>query len=58
MSSEIKNCPFCDEREVYWDEVIIDGEQIHFLTCPNCEAQGPTGADHAEVIEKWNRRAA
>lgn len=56
MNPEIKNCPFCNEVDVYWDEQEIDGETLLFLVCPTCESQGPTGTEHSEVIEKWNRR--
>jgi len=37
----VKPCPFCGFANLYWDSMIIDQEEQHFLCCTECGAEGP-----------------
>lgn len=55
MSEELKPCPFCGSKDVYFSE--YDGfwtfeEYIHCLGCGVVVKEGCNG----EVVEKWNKR--
>lgn len=53
---EIKPCPFCGNSDPYWDSVLIDGTEEHFLMCSNCGCQGPYNREHFEAAMLWNGR--
>ena len=45
-------CPFCGAPDPL---IRQDGPDIVYR-CVKCGAWGPTGADRAEALEKWNAR--
>ena len=53
---KLKPCPFCGCREV---SATMPGEEPHkaaYVLCLKCDAEGPTGLDEADAVEKWNGR--
>lgn len=53
---EIKPCPFCGNDDPYWDGMIIDEVEEHFLMCADCGCQGPNHPEHLEAAMLWNSR--
>ena len=51
--AELKPCPFCGGRKL-----AVNGwcEQ-YWVTCSECETEGPSGETQTEAKEAWNRRA-
>ncbi len=48
-----KPCPFCGGVEV-----VSDGDENLYecyVQCRNCEATGPTAANHEVAISKWQQ---
>lgn len=58
VTEPLKPCPFCGGDGLYWDQMEIDAETVHFLVCRQCETQGPTGDDHTTAEVRWNKRVA
>lgn len=53
---EIKPCPFCGNDDPYWDSIIIDETEEHFLMCADCGCQGPNHPEQMEAATLWNQR--
>ena len=52
MTQKLKPCPFCGMDA---GEVFNMGD--FYVSCCECEAQGPCRETKAEAIDAWNRRA-
>lgn len=59
IDMEIKPCPFCGSDDIDWFETPNDNPETGYygvaLMCV-CGAQGPSGGDHHEALERWNNR--
>lgn len=42
-------CPFCNSNEL-----IKHAGPVYFIKCETCDAEGPSGKDSEEALEKWN----
>lgn len=49
--AELKPCPFCG-----YDAELINGDDYHWVSCPNCGADTMGSEDKEKAIEAWNRR--
>lgn len=50
---EMKCCPFCgaNNQEIVWFD-----EDVYFVRCMNCGAEGRVARDEDAAIEIWNER--
>ena len=55
MSSDLKPCPFCGEKDGEYQ--VTDVYRRHFVMCAVCESRGPTGITKWEARCEWNQRA-
>lgn len=46
------SCPFCGGRRTK----LCDDEELFFVSCSRCEAQGPGAGSHTEAEIIWNQR--
>ena len=56
---ELKPCPFCGERSVYFDKAYSYFRDT-VIYCENCDivfSLDDVSAKEEQVIEAWNRRA-
>ncbi|ATJ90409.1 hypothetical protein HK16_04020 [Acetobacter senegalensis] len=60
MSGELKSCPFCGDQNklvaTCTDEVtalVLN----NWVSCENCDAEGPIKKSRADAIAAWNTRA-
>lgn len=51
MSEELKPCPFCGSKDI-----LESGYQVNWITCLNCECDGPLEKTKQEAIKAWNKR--
>ncbi len=58
-TAELLVCPFCggEDAKAFFYADTIPGEPDAFCQCQGCSTTGPSGADKAEAITAWNRRA-
>lgn len=49
-------CPFCGGTRIYWDSVLIDQEEQHFLVCRGCGCEGPVNELTGLALALWERR--
>ncbi len=50
---EKKDCPFCGRDQA----VSARGSRTSWwVMCETCHAEGPTGSNEDDAIEKWNKR--
>ena len=52
--AELKPCPFCGGVEKL---SVCGWADQYWVSCDNCETEGPSGETPPEAIEAWNRRA-
>lgn len=58
-SSPLKDCPFCDAKEL---SLVLESEQVyedrieHFVRCGSCGAQGGWAKTEAGARHLWNMR--
>jgi Lar family restriction alleviation protein len=50
---ELKACPYCGEN-LTGKGTTSSGRM--YISCINCESEGPVGDDEQEMIEAWNTR--
>lgn len=50
---ELKECPFCGEN-LTGKGTTSSGRM--YISCINCESEGPVGDDEQEMIDAWNTR--
>ena len=53
--NELKPCPFCGVNLT--GKGTVSSGRV-YISCINCEAEGPIGDDDSEMIEAWNTRAS
>lgn len=54
---EAKPCPFCMHSTVtVYPTNPAWMDHCSYVMCENCGAEGPSGNDEDEALEKWNSR--
>lgn len=48
---ELKLCPFCGEKPF-----LVQGWDCFYISCDNCNCDGPIGATEEDTIKSWNTR--
>ena len=49
-----KNCPFCGSSDVGLSK-LSNGH--YYVTCFECDTDGPIGSCNSEAVERWNERS-
>lgn len=59
MSEELKSCPFCGDAHKLIATVNDPRELLlnNWVSCENCNSEGPVKATRSEAITAWNTRA-
>lgn len=53
MKDELKPCPFCGGKPYIFED---DKSVKRWVSCTDCEADGPHDQIATDVIKSWNRR--
>lgn len=54
--ADLKPCPFCGGKHFYWDSMIIDAAEVHFIVCKECGCEGPTSPVKQMASMLWDTR--
>jgi len=57
LRMKLEQCPFCGES--YAINVLDASDQYvssFWVTCGNCDAEGPVADTEDDAVEKWNKR--
>lgn len=60
MSEELKACPFCGDAHKLVATVTDEVSALvlnNWVSCENCNSEGPVKATRSEAITAWNTRA-
>lgn len=55
MPTRLRECPFCNSREIQVEH--FNSDDYH-VKCERCGAQGPTASTWAGAEKRWNDRGS
>lgn len=54
---QLNMCPFCGSTLLWISEVPSSNGVHYYVTCTECDAEGPSGKSKETATSKWNGRS-